>query len=172
MGEVLVGDLDGVHSLLQEVLLGLVQDDLGEAGAVEADSGPEADDDTGEEEFVEDGGVDSGEGSAVGALLGPVLLDPAGLDAAVGEDEDGLLEALLELSDEFFIDGGEEELAAAVVDMEEDEGLVLLVGVLGSLDNGHAGGELLALGVEVADGFNQRASNLLLQMGESLCITQ
>ena len=172
MGEVLVGNLDGVHALLEEVLLGLVQDDLGEVGAVEANSGPVADDDTGEEEFVEDGGVDGSEGPAVGALLGPVLLDPAGLDAAVGEDEDGLLEAFLELSDEFFIDGGEEELVAAVVHVEQDERLVLLEGVLGSLDDGHTGGQLLALGIEVGDRLDEGASNLLLKMGESLCISQ
>ncbi len=104
--------------------------------------------------------------------MSPVLLDPAGKDAAVGEDEDGLLETFLELSDEFFIDGGEEELAAAVVDVEEDEGLVLLVGVLGSLDDQEAGSELLALSIEVVDGFNNGASNLLLQMRKSLYRTR
>ena len=30
VGQVLVGGLDGIHSLLEEVLLGLVQHDLGE----------------------------------------------------------------------------------------------------------------------------------------------
>lgn len=130
MGQVLVGSLDGVNALLEEVLFGLVEDHSGEGGAVESDSGPEADDDSGEEELVEDGAVDGGEGPAVGSLLGAVLLDPAGKDASVGEDEDGLLEALLEFGDQFFIDGGEEEFAAAEVDVEEDEGLVLLEGVL------------------------------------------
>lgn len=168
MGEVLVGSLDGIHALLEEVLLGLVDDHSREGGSVESDSGPEADDDTGQEQLVEDGAVDGGEGPAVGPLLGAVLLDPAGEDASVGEDEDGLLEALLELGDQFFIDGGEEELAAAEVDVEEDEALVLLEGVLGDLGDQQSGGELLALGVEVVDGFNNRASHLLFQMRESL----
>lgn len=135
MGKVLVGSLDGIHTLLKEVLFSLVEDYSGEGGAVESDSGPEADDHSGEEQLVEDGAVDGSEGPAVGSLLGAVLLDPAGKDASVGEDEDGLLEAFFELSDQFFIDGSEEEFAAAEVDVEEDEALVLLEGVLGGLDD-------------------------------------
>ena len=99
MGEVLVGDFDGINPLFEEVLLSLVDDDAGEGGSVESDSGPEADDDSGEEELVEDGGVDGAEGSAVGSLLGSVFLDPSGLDASGGEQEHGFFEFLLELSD-------------------------------------------------------------------------
>ena len=99
VGEVLVGGLDGINSLLEEVLLGLVQHDLGEGGAVESDSGPGADDDSGEEELVKEGVVDGGEGPAVGSGLGLVLLDPSGLDLPGGEDEDCLLKLLLQLSD-------------------------------------------------------------------------
>lgn len=99
MSEVLVGGLDGIHALLEEVLLGLVQHDLGEGGTVESDSGPGSDDDSGEEELVEEGVVDGGEGPAVGPGLGLVLLDPSGLDLPGGEDEDCLLQLLLQLSD-------------------------------------------------------------------------
>lgn len=168
MGEVLVGNLDSINAFLKEVLLGLVQDNLGEVRSVKANSSPEADDDTGEEELVKDSRVDSGESSAVGSSLGSVLLDPAGLDASGGEEEDGFLEAFLELSDEFFIDGGEEELAASEVDMDEDERLVLLEGVLSGLGDGQAGGLLLALSIEMVDGLNKGTSNALLEMGKSL----
>ena len=168
MGKVLVGNLNGINTFFEEVLLSLVENDPRETGTVKANSGPQADDDTGEEEFVEDGGVDSGKGSAVGSLLGSVFLDPSWLDAAVGEEKDSLLEALLEFSDEFFIDGGEEELAAAIVDMDEDEWLVLVVGVLSSLDDSDTAGQLLALGIQMANGFDEGTAYLLLQMGESL----
>jgi hypothetical protein len=154
------------------VLLSLVKNNSGEWWSIESNSGSVADDDTGEEELIENGTIDGSKSSAVGALLSPVLLDPAGKDASVGEDEDGLLEAFLELSDEFFIDGGEEELAAAEVDVEEDEGLVLLVGVLGSLDDQQTGSQLLALSIKVVDGLNNRTSNLLLQMRKSLYRTR
>ena len=136
VGKVLVGDSDGLHSLVQEVLFGFVNDHLGEGGSIESYSGSLADDDSGEEELVEDGGVDCCEGSAVGSSLGSVFLDPSGLDFAGGEDEDCLLELLLEFIDEFLIDGGEEELAASEVDLDEKEALVLLVGVLTNLCDG------------------------------------
>lgn len=168
MGKVLVGSLDGIHTFFKEVLLGLVEDHSGERGSIESYSGPEASDHTGQEELVEDGTVDGSEGPAVGSLLGAVFLDPAGKDASVGEDEDGLLEAFLELSDQFFIDGGEEEFAAAEVDVEEDEGLVLLEGVFCGLDNEQSCGELLALGIQVIDCFNNCASHLLFKMRKSL----
>ena len=97
-----------------------------------------------------------------------VLLDPSGLDLPGGEDEDCLLKLLLQLSDEFFIDGGEEELVASVVDLDQNELLVLLIGVLSSLGDVHTSAELLVLGVEVVDGLDQGTAHLLLKMGESL----
>ena len=99
VGEVLVGGLDGINALLEEVLLGLVQHDLGEGRAVESHSGPGSDDHSGEEELIEEGIVDGGEGPAVGSGLSLVLLDPSGLDLPGGEDEDCLLKLLLQLSD-------------------------------------------------------------------------
>jgi hypothetical protein len=168
VGKILVGNLNGFNALLKEVLLSLVQDNLREWRSVKANSSPGANDDTGEEELVKDGSVNSGKSPAVGSGLSSVLLDPAGLDAAVGEDKDGLLKTLLELGDEFFIDGGKKEFVASVVDVDKDERLVLLEGVLGCLGDIDTGSQLLALGIKVAQGLNKSTSNLLLKMGKSL----
>ena len=154
VGELLVGKSDGIDSLLEEVLFWLVQDNLGEGSSIESDPSPLADDDSWKEKFVKDGGVNSRKSSTIGPSLSLILLDPSRLYLAAGEQKDGLLQLLLELSDQFFIDRSEQDLMTAVVDMDKNKGTILLVGVLNSLGNADTEALLLAICVEMVDGLN------------------
>jgi hypothetical protein len=59
------------------MLLRFIQSNFGEAGSVKSDSGSVANDDSWEEEFIKDSGIDSCESSAVGSLELSILFNPA-----------------------------------------------------------------------------------------------
>ena len=73
------------------MLLIFINGHLVEGGAVKSHANAVSDNNAGQEELVEDSGVDSVEGAAVGSLLGLVGFDPAGADVAPGKEEDCLL---------------------------------------------------------------------------------
>ena len=118
-GEFAVGSLDGTNAVVQEMLLGLVESDLGEGRAVESNSGPVSNNGGGQQEFIENGSIDSGQSSAVGPLKLSILLQPSGWDASVGDDENSLLESLLTFGDELLVSIGEEEFVSAVCDADK-----------------------------------------------------
>lgn len=76
-GELAVGSLDSGDSVFQEVLFSLVQGDLHKSGSVESHSGSGSNDDGWEQELVEDGSVDGGQGSAVGSGELSILFNPS-----------------------------------------------------------------------------------------------
>lgn len=150
------------------MLFGLVHNDLLERRSVESDSGSLSDDHSGKKELVEVGRVDCAESAAVGSGLGSVGLDPSRLDFSPGKDEDCLLEALFELSDQLFVDGGEQDFMAAEREVDKDEGFILAVGDFrGSVDDEEAG-DAFAFGIEMIDGIEEGVSDLLFEMVESL----
>ena len=101
-----------------------------------------------------------------------VLLNPAGGDFTSGEDKDGLLESLFKFGDELLVKRGEEDLAAAVRDVYQNERLIFLEADFGSFCETDVCGKLFALGVEVVDGLNESSSNLLFQMAQGLSRTK
>lgn len=96
----------GVQSVVNRVLLLLVEDDLEDLAAVLLGAEALADDLNGEHEVGQDGVVHGGQGSRTGSLLGlrcarAVRPLGAGEDAARGQDQDmAVRELLLELTGE------------------------------------------------------------------------
>lgn len=146
------------------MLLGFVQSHSGEGRSVESDSGPEADDDGREQKFVQDGRVDGRQGPAVGPSQLSILLDPAGLDASVRDDKDGLLQSLFELSDELLVGSAEEDFVRSVGDVDKDEGFILVIGDLLNLVDEDGCGEPLVLCVEVVGSFDEGCSDLVFEV--------
>jgi hypothetical protein len=105
-GQALVDLGVGVESVVDGVLLLLVEDNLQDLAAVLLGAEALADDLDGVDEVVEDGVVDSGQGSGAGSLLREggaraVGALGTGQDAARGEDDDMAVgELLLELTGE------------------------------------------------------------------------
>jgi hypothetical protein len=165
-GEFAVGSLDGTNAVVQEMLLGLVESDLGEGRAVESNSGPVSNNGGGQQEFIENGSIDSGQSSAVGPLKLSILLHPSGLDASVGDDENSLLESLLKFGDELLVSIGEEDFVSSVGDADKDEGFVLVVGDFLDFVDEDGAGELLVFGVHVGGSLDDGAADLVLEVGK------
>ena len=148
------------------MLLALFEGDAREGGAVESDSGPEADDGGREEQFVEDGRVDGSEGPAVGTGQFSILLDPSGLDVPGGNDQHHLLQLLLQVGDQLLVGIGQQDFVSAISHADKDEGLIFFVGDLLDFVDDDGVGEFLVLGVDVASGVEEGLADLVLEVGE------
>lgn len=126
--ELFEGSLDGLGPLLQEVLLILVEGEFSDLGAIEPDSNSVTDDGPGEEELGQQGLLNIGQGSAVGSLLGPVLLHPSGLDVPACNQEDGGLELLLQIDNQLLVKWSQEDFVAAMREVDKGDGFFLAVG--------------------------------------------
>lgn len=166
VGQFAVGSLDGTNAVLKEVLLCFVEADAGEGRSVESDSGSEADDGGGEQEFVEDGGVDGSQGSAVGAGQLSILLDKSGLDVSGGNDQDNLLEFLLQVSDQLLVSISVDDFISAVGHVDKDEGLIFFVGDFLDFIDDDSGGKSLVFGVNVAGSLDESLTNLGFKVGQ------
>jgi hypothetical protein len=113
-GQLLEGGLDGLSSLLKEVLLVLVDHDLSHLRSVKSDSDSVADDASGQQKLLQNGFLNAGQGSAERSLLGSVLLDPSGLDVSSGHNQNSGLELLLQFRHNLLVQVGEENLVTLV----------------------------------------------------------
>lgn len=91
------------------------------------------------------------------------------MDVPPGQDEHCFLQPLLQLSNNLFVDVGEEDLVATVREINQHKALVLVVADLGGLDHADEGGNPFALLVEMIDGVKQETAHLLFKMVEGLC---
>lgn len=107
VGQMLVCHFNSVHSFLQEVLFGLVQNYFGKWWSVKSHSCPETDYYSWQEELVKDTWVDGGKGSTVRSSLGFVLLDPSWLYDSIGEQKDSFFKFFLKFVNYFFIEWSE-----------------------------------------------------------------
>ena len=113
-GQFLEGGFNSFSSLLEEVLLVLIKNDLSDLGSIKSDSNSVADDASGQQKLLQNGFLNAGQGSAERSLLGSVLLDPSRLDVSSGHNQNSGLELLLQFRHNLLVQVGEENLVTLV----------------------------------------------------------
>ena len=161
-GQLLEGGLDGLSSLLKEVLLVLVDHDLSHLRSVKSDSDSVADDASGQQKLFQNGFLNTCKGSAEGSLLGSVLFNPSRLDVSSSNQKHGGLQLLLEFADNLLVEGGQENLVALVGEVNESDRFLLAVGDLDDFVDFNELTISLVVGIQVSDYFLQSGSHLHL----------